>query len=402
MQTYIITEHGVEANANYFQTKEIQAVLDMCREQGGKVIIPAGNYRVSSLRMWSDTTLYLCSGARLEASEVCEDYEVYPVPDGVELRTDMEMITQYYENRPWAEYRRAIISIYGGKNIAIIGEPDSHIDGMNCADPNGEEGYRGPHGIFITNVDGIELRGYSMENCGNFMHQIDNCRNLNMTNVSCIGGSDGIHLHYCTNICIENCLFHTGDDCIAGINMENLVVRNCELNTSCDVFRAGGSHILVENCHMWGPGIYPHRMTIVPDRHTDAVRDRKNDLPQNEGRHNMVSVWIHFASTNYPNPEPYHDIVIRNCTIENADLFLYYHADEGTLQSGTHLCEMTLENVTFTHLGETSSVSASHEEPLHVTLKNVTADFADTAKVKKLFSGTDPNTFVNEITSRDF
>ncbi len=391
MKTYKITDYGVTANALRFQTKEIQDVLDLCKEHGGKVVIPAGNYRVSSLRMWSDTTLYLCSGARLEASEVCEDYEIYPVPNGVELRTDMEMITQYYENRPWAAYRRAILSVYGGKNIAIIGEPDSHIDGMNCADPDGEEGYRGPHGIFITNVDGITLDGYSIENCGNFMHQIDNCKNLTMKNVSCIGGSDGIHLHYCTNVDIEDCIFHTGDDCIAGINMEHLTVRNCEINTSCDAFRAGGSHILVENCRIWGPGIYPHRMTVVPDRHTNAVRERKNDMPQTEGRHNLICLWVHFASTNYPAAEPYHDIVFRNCTVENADTFLQYHADEGPLYSGTHLCEMTLDNVTFTGLKEPSDPRATAEEPFVLKTKNIRASYCgDTLPANRLLNGFDP------------
>ena len=398
MNTYIVTEYGVRPDADSFQTLKIQAVLDRCRNEGGKVVFPRGNYRVSSLRMWSDTTLYLCSGARLEASEVCEDYEVYPIPDGMELHTDMEMITQYYENRPWPEYRRAIISVYGGRNIAIVGEPDSHIDGMNCADPHGEEGYRGPHGIFITNVDGVTLSGYSIENCGNFMHQIDSCRNITMHNVSCIGGSDGVHLHCCVNITIEACIFHTGDDCIAGINMENLTVRDCELNTSCDLFRAGGSHILVENCRMWGPGIYPHRMTIVPDRYTDSVRDRSRDLPQSAGRHNLISVWIHFASTNHPSPEPYHDITFRDCTIENADLFLNYHADEGTLQSGTHLCEMTLENLIFTNLKGTSDVVASKAEPLHITLRNVKTSFDESATVKRLFSGDDNNTIIDELT----
>ena len=397
MNSYIVTDYGVTPDAEYFQTDKIQSVLDLCRDSGGKVIIPRGNYRVSSLRLWSDTTLYLSSGARLEASEVCEDYEVYPIPDGMELHTDMEMITQYYENRPWPEYRRAIISVYGGRNISIIGEPDSHIDGMNCAGPHGEEGYRGPHGIFMTNVDGVRLIGYSIENCGNFMHQIDTCRNITMRNVSCVGGSDGVHLHCCSDILIEDCRFITGDDCIAGINMENLTVRGCELNTSCDLFRAGGSHILIENCHMWGPGIYPHRMTIVPDRHTDSVRDRSRDLAQSAGRHNLESVWIHFASTNHPSPETYHDITIRNCTIDNADRFLNYHADEGTLQSGTHLCEMTLENVTFTNLKYTSSVAASPTEPLRVTLRNVSAKSDDPASAVSLFKGDDKNTIIDEI-----
>jgi polygalacturonase len=99
----------------------------MCKDKVGTVVIPSGTFKTGGLRMWSDTELYLCSGAKLVGSDICEDYEVYSVPEGIELRTDMELITQYYENRPWDSYRRAIISVYGGKNIRFtgLGSPSS-------------------------------------------------------------------------------------------------------------------------------------------------------------------------------------------------------------------------------------------------------------------------------------
>lgn len=392
MREYCLTDYGVVADVSVLQTEKIQAVLDLCREGGGTVIVPAGRFLTGGLRMWSDTTLILKSGAKLVGSDVCEDYEVFDVPEGVELRTDMEMITQYYQNRPWKEYRRAIISVYGGKNISVIGEPDSLIDGSDCTDPNGEEGFRGPHGMMITNVENLHLEGYTIVDCGNFMHQIDNCRNIVMRNVCCTGGSDGVHLHCCRDVLIEDCVFHTGDDCIAGINMEKLTVRRCEMNTSCDVFRAGGSHILVEDCRMWGPGIHPHRMTVVQNRGTEAVRRKDNTLPRSAGRHNMLSVYLHFASSNYPSEEPYHDVVFRNCRIENAERFLEYRADGGVLENGAYLQEIRLENVVFSGMKETSIVHASEKVPLTVMMKNVTADFADTASVKALFDGMDANT----------
>lgn len=389
---YILTDFGVEADSGELQTEKIQKVFDLCRENGGTVVIPKGRFLTGGLRMWSDTTLYLESGARLIGSDVCEDYEVFEVPDGVELRTDMEMITQYYENRPWKEYRRAIISVYGGKNIAVIGEEDSLIDGDDCTDPNGEEGYRGPHGFMITNVENLTLTGYTIANCGNFMHQVDNCRSITMKNVTCLGGSDGVHLHCCKNILIEDCVFRTGDDCIAGINMENLTVRNCELNTSCDIFRAGGCHFLIENCRMYGPGEYPHRMTVVQNRGTDAVRDKSNTLPKEQGRHNLYGVFLHFASQNYPSPEPFGDIVFRNCVIENAEYFLCYEADNGPLQTGTYLKDITLENVEFKGLKTASRVKASAKVPLTVTLKNVGVSFCDGTADSALFNGADENT----------
>ena len=107
MNRYVITDHGVIADCNELQTKEIQAVLDLCKENGGTVVIPKGKFRTAALRMWSDTTLYLEGGAELYGSDNCDDYEVFEIPEGMEMRSDMELITQYY-GTPWETYRRAI------------------------------------------------------------------------------------------------------------------------------------------------------------------------------------------------------------------------------------------------------------------------------------------------------
>lgn len=395
MNRYVVTEYGAVADLDELQTSVLQAVLDLCKENGGTVVIPRGRFLTGSLRLWSNMTLILETGAILQGSDVCEDYEIYTVPEGVSLRTDKEMIPQYLKEDMCPGYRRAILSVYGGENIAIIGEPGSIIEGADCADPFGEEGYRGPHGIFITNVEHITLRGYTIQNCGNFMHQIDNCQDIVMQEVACFGGSDGIHLHCCDDIAIEDCVFHTGDDCIAGINMSNIVVRRCDLNTSCDVFRAGAVHMLVEDCHIWGPGVYPHRVTVIQGHGTDMVRNRDNALKREEGRHNLIFVYIHFASMSYPATEPFHDIVFRNCRIENADAFLHYDA-KGFLERGTHLMDMTLDNVEINGLKESCDVCASEDEPLTVYLKNVKTSFKSGNSGNRLFDGKDENTRVIE------
>ena len=109
MARYIITEHGVKENSTELQTKSIQAVLDLCKNGGGTVVIPKGRFYTAALYMHSDTTLYLEAGAELFGSDNCDDYEVFPIPEGVEMRSDMELITQYY-GKPWETYRRAIHS----------------------------------------------------------------------------------------------------------------------------------------------------------------------------------------------------------------------------------------------------------------------------------------------------
>lgn len=368
MNRYVITDYGVAVNSMELQTEKLQSVLDLCKENGGTVVIPKGRFYTAALYMYSNTTIYLERGAELYGSDNCDDYEVFEIPEHVQMRSDMELITQYY-GTPWETYRRAIISAYGEKNISIIGEIDSVIDGSNCYDPNGEEKYRGPHAIFFSCCENVLLEGYTARHSGNFLHEANNCKNLTMRRVTCLGGSDGIHLHCSENSLIEDCLFKTGDDCIAGINIKDLLVRRCVLNTSCDLFRIGGVNIRVEDCYAYGPGYYPHRKTVV--------KGKNDELPREEGRHNLLHAVIYFASTNYPYVPS--DIHFKNCVIENAMDILNYTADKGRLQSGTHLGEFTLENVRFTDLKSTSAPMANKDEPLTIRMKDVVVHFHESA-----------------------
>ncbi len=83
------------------------------------VVVPKGRFYLAAVRMWSNTTLYLESGAQLYGSDNCEDYEVFAVPDTVEMRSDMELITQYY-GKTWETYRRAIITAHGEENAEVM------------------------------------------------------------------------------------------------------------------------------------------------------------------------------------------------------------------------------------------------------------------------------------------
>ena len=196
-----------------------------------------------------------------------------------------------------------------------------------------------------------------------------------MKNVTCLGGSDGIHLHCSKDIVIEDCTFITGDDCIAGINIENLLVNNCTLNTSCNLFRMGGININVKNTTSKGPGYYPHRMTVV--------KGKNNELPREQGRHNTLALVDYFASTNYPFKAS--DIHFENCVFDDFERVLYYPADQDSLHSGTHLGLFTFKNVVFNKVKYPAYIVESKEEPLTVILDNVKVNFVESAPIKQLF-----------------
>ena len=186
-----------------------------------------------------------------------------------------------------------------------------------------------------------------------------------MRRVTCLGGSDGIHLHCSENSLIEDCLFKTGDDCIAGINVKDLLVRRCILNTSCNLFRIGGLNINVEDCYAYGDGYYPHRMTVV--------KGRNDELPREQGRHNTLWMVEFFSSQNYLE-EP-SDIHFKNCVFDNIKGAFFYQADQNPLQCGTRWGTLILDNVRFTDLKEASIPYLAEGSSLKIIMKNVTWNY---------------------------
>jgi hypothetical protein len=116
-----------------------------------------------------------------------------------------------------------------------------------------------------------------------------------------------------------------------------------------------------------------------------VVKGKNDELPRTEGRHNTYNLVEYFASVTFPSGPA--DITFRNCAVDNIHAVLHYYADNvRMLHSGAHLTSVTLENVRFTDLKGASRPQASSEEPLTVTLKNVTAEFTDEAPIKQLFN----------------
>ena len=336
------------AEPGRLQTAYIQEALDRCRDAGGgEVVLSAGQWHIGSVRMYSNTTLYLSAGCRLTASEHWQDYEDFHVPSTLGYLKSPFVVKEW--NLP-PHYIVAPIVAFDAENVAVIGEPGSVIDGSDCFDPAGEEKFRGPMGMVFSNCRGVTLKGYTYQNAANWAHQLDSCSGVRMENVTVLAGHDGINIHHCVGVTIENCDFRTGDDCVAGYNAENVVIRNCGFNTSCNSFRFGGRNLLVENCRFWGPGEYPHRVS---------------------GRHNTIYAIEYYAMR-------YDDIrvdsgnwVFRNCTFEGIDGLINYRGSKLWMHEARPLRDVTLENVTVHGLSEVSVLTPAAGNPMTLTMKNV-------------------------------
>lgn len=90
MNVFNVTDYGVLTDSKELQTEKVQAVLDLCKAEGGTVVFPAGTYYVASLYVNSNTTIHLAENAILYGSDEINDYTEFPIPNGMELYTNIE------------------------------------------------------------------------------------------------------------------------------------------------------------------------------------------------------------------------------------------------------------------------------------------------------------------------
>lgn len=379
-----VADFGVVPNSETLQTKAFQDALDkVFLAGGGKLVIPAGKYRIGGVRIRSNTTLYLCSGAEIYASRDPEDYScikndtVEPLPP--KYHTDVLWTNARTPNRDvsfirlaGSRWNNAIIRAAFAENVSIIGEKGSVIDGCNTYDEIGEEHYRGPHGINMHYCKNIHFEGYTIRNTGNWAHCMQNSSFLSWNNITVEGGHDGIHNRGNHDITIENCEFYVGDDCVAGFGNYNVTVRNCVMNTACSGMRLGGTDILVENCHFYGPCKYLFRGSLSKEEKMDGA------MSSATGRNNMLSMFTYYADKTVNIPKQPENIVIRNCTVENCDRFIHYNFSGNEIwQLAAPLKSLYLENIKAKGIHMPLTAYGSSELPLTLKMKDIDISFAD-------------------------
>ncbi len=380
---YHVTDYGVIPDLCDLQTQAIQAVIDRCyREGGGEVRLPTGTYRVAGLMLRSGVTLHLMEDTVLEGSPNPADYEYYrhdifsdpddgtftpllPCPDNLsEKNARINMTTAR------SEWHKAMIRAIRSDDVAVIGEKGSVIDGVNCYDPQGENFYRGPHGIDFFQCSNITLRGYTVRNCGNWAHILFFCKNITATDLKVQGGHDGFHVRSCDNILLQGADIRSGDDAIAGFDNNNMIVKDCYLNSACNAIRSAGCNVLFENCVLEGPGEYVFRGSLQKE-----TQEKSLDTDPS-GRYNMLTGWCYFGDDSFIIREQPSNITLSNCKIIGADRMIHYnYSGTDPWHSNRPLANLTLHNVIGEDIGMPLVLYGDSEIPIDITLDHVHITF---------------------------
>jgi len=300
-RVFNIKDFGAKAGKDNLCHEAINLAIVTCSQAGGgSVIIPQGEYYTGPITLKSNVNLHFEEGAHLKFST--EKYLYTPT-----VLTRWEGV-DCYNLRP-------LIYAYGESNIAITGKGIIDGQGSNdtwwsmCGSPlfgwkegmlaqrNGgrnkllmyaetstpidkrqmtlEDGLR-PQLINLYRCNTILIEDVVLKNSPFWVIHPVFCESITVRGVQVIShgpNSDGCDPESSKNVLIENCVFDTGDDCIAiksGRNMdgrkwnvpsENIIVRNCEMKDGHggvvigSEISGGYKNLFVENCKMDSPNL---------------------------------------------------------------------------------------------------------------------------------------------------
>lgn len=366
-------------------TKQIQHAIDQCfLSGGGEVVVPCGRFLTGGIRIRSNVTLHLMEGAVLAGSTNPDDYftylddEIEPISKGEYNKTVDTAMQQAQDNRsvkPYSRWNNAIIRAINAKNIAIIGEKGSCIDGQNCYDELGEDSYRGPHGINMWHCENVELSGYKIVDSGNWAHAVQNSKNISVKGIGVYGGHDGFDIRTCDDVTVDSCEFHSGDDAIAGFDNINVTIRNSVLNTSCSALRFGGADVLVENCTATAPNKYGFRGNLSPEQ-------KKNRAQTDEKcRYNCLNAFLYYCDYRAKIRKTPGNILIRNCRFINVDS-VFSHPFGYMWSCNRALDNIMFENCVFEGVCMPININSPEGEPLTFKMKNCIIKAREDAKDK--------------------
>jgi len=338
---------NLSPNGDQLITDKIQQAIDSCASAGGGIVyFPEGKYLTGGLHIKSNVTLEIAKGAILQGSNDYRDYGE-------------------------GKWNNALIAGDNVKNITIKGE--GLIDGVDCKNPQGEEGFRGPHCIRLTNCDSIVIRDITIKRSGNWAINCRHCSDAKVKNVNIRGGHDGLHTRFCSNFYVEGCDFRTGDDCFAGNDNRDFNIKDCKINTSCNGFRLGCLNLKVKNCKIWGPGEYKH-------------------ISQN--RTNMLSAFVHFSPEGEDPKLVSGNWHIENLTIDSVGTVYNYNYENGLWQTGKPVTDVTFEKITATRIQKPTYIRGDTNRSLNLTINNSSFSYSENAEISDslVFEGRKANT----------
>jgi polygalacturonase len=318
-----VRSYGAVGDGKTHDTAAINKAIEAVSAAGGGTVhFPAGTYLSGSIRLKSNITLDLDTGALIEASTDPASYDP-PEPNQWTKFQDFGH-SHWHNSLIWGE---------GLDNIAITG--GGLINGKGLTREESQQG--GNKAIALKLCRNVTLRDFAILNGGHFGILATGVNNLTIDNLRIDTNRDGIDIDACANVRISNCSVNSPND-------DAIVLKS---SFALGVARPT-EHVTITNSLVSGydigsllDGTYKRTVTSAPDRDGPTGRI-KFGTESNGGFRNITISNIVFDRSRGLAFEtvdggPIEDIAVSNITmreVSNAPIFIRLgsrmRAPEGT------------------------------------------------------------------------
>ena len=232
---YNILNYGAKSDTTVLSTTALQQAIDDCSKAGGgRVLVPAGIYKIGTIILKSDVHLYLEQGATLYGSTDLKDY--LPMKsDYVSLRTHTTTIQLIYADK----VKNVVISGYGT------------IDGRGRAFKKlswNDEGITRPHLLRFIQSEDITVKDITLKNSGCWMQHYLACNRLCIDGIKVFNrnnyNNDALDIDGCHDVIVKGMMADSDDD---GITLkstsprlcENVRISDCVVSSHCNAVKLG-------------------------------------------------------------------------------------------------------------------------------------------------------------------
>lgn len=241
-----VKDFGAKGDGKSDDTPFIQAAILSC-PKNGRVLVPAGVYRIYPLFLRSNITLEIQKDAVLSAFT---DRERFPIlPGNLPATGDTEeYFLGTWEGDP-APMFAGILTGVKVKNVSIVGE--GTIDG-NASEENWWFEAKKikiatrPRMLFLDQCNGVNVQGITIKNSPSWNIHPYFSKNLGFYDLKIISpkvspNTDGLNPESCKNVDIVGVYFSVGDDCIA--------IKSGKIYMGAK-YKTPSSHLNIRKCRM--------------------------------------------------------------------------------------------------------------------------------------------------------